>query len=107
MHEAAEGELNEIAQPTLILSCTNELKVMEITNSETDLPENHQDNGATPPVNTQTSLLHTAPEDTSVAYATPPPFPHIEAGNNALKVREGDLPDVRLLGAYYMLYSVY
>ena len=54
---------------------------MEITNSETDLTENHQDNGATPPVNTQTSLSHLALEDTPMDSAVPLLRPHIEAGN--------------------------
>ena len=40
MHEVVEGELDVIAQPTVIFS--------RIEYLETGLPENHQDNGATP-----------------------------------------------------------
>ena len=60
-----------------------------------------------PPVNTQLSLSHSPPEDTSIASAKPPPIPYVEAIDAALQAREGDLPENRLLGADYMLYGVY
>ena len=69
--------------------------------------EKHRDNGATPPVNTQTSPPHSPLEYTLVASAAPPPFSCVEAINSALHAQEGDLPDVRLISAYYMLYAVY
>ena len=37
----------------------------------------------------------------------PPPRPRLKASDTALQVREGDLQDVRILGADYMLYGVY
>ena len=42
-----------------------------------------------------------------MASAAPPPCPRVEAVDAALKSREGDLPDVRLLGANYMIYGDY
>ena len=52
MHEVSEGELNVIAWPMVLFSNTDELKILELTDAETNPPENHQDNGNTPPVNT-------------------------------------------------------
>ena len=58
MHKVAEGELVKIAQPTVILSCIDEIEISELYDAKTDLPENHQDNGATPPVLAQTYLSY-------------------------------------------------
>ena len=58
IHEVAEGEVVKLARPTVIFSCINKLELLDIDNAETDPPENHQDNGAAPPVNTQTSPLY-------------------------------------------------
>ena len=91
----------------MLLSCTNKLEITELANVETDLPENHQDNGSIPLFNTQPSPPHSTPEDTSVASITPPMHPCIEAGDAALQEQEVNLLDVRLLGANYMLYGVY
>ena len=66
VHEVLEGELKAIARPTVLLSHTNELKIPEPAEAETDPPKNHQDNGAMPPVNTHPSPLHSPPKDTSV-----------------------------------------
>ena len=107
IHEVAEGELVELARPTVIFSCIDELEILELDNTETDPPENHQDNVATPPVNTQPSLLHSPLEDASVASYAHPPHPRVEFSNAALQAREGDLSYVRLLGADYMLSGVY
>ena len=106
MHEVAEGKLVELARKTVLLYRIDELKLPEIDDAETNLSENHQENGATPPVNTEPSLPQSPMEDASVASAAPPPRPSVTAGNPALQAQEGDLPDVRLLGAYYMLYGV-
>ena len=107
MHEVTEGEHNAITRPTMLFSHTDKLGIQELVDAETNLLENHQDNGTTPPVNTQPSPPHSSPEDTSVASADPPPRPRVEAGDAALQAREGDLPDIRLHGAVYMLYGVY
>ena len=107
MYQVLEGDLDPISQPTVILSHTNDLKIKELTNTETDPPYNHQDNGSTPPVSTQTSLPQSPPEEILVASAKPLQRPHVEDGDAALQDRNGDLPYVRLLGADYMLYSVY
>ena len=69
MHEVSEGEINEIARPTVLFSHTDELKIPELTDDDTDPLENHQDNGAMPLVNTYTFLVHLPPEDTLVASA--------------------------------------
>ena len=91
----------------MLFSHTDKLKMLELAKDETDPPKIFQDYGATPPVNTHPYLPHSPPEDTSVASSKPPPCPHVEAGDAAFQARAGDLPDVRLLGADYMLYGVY
>ena len=85
MHKVSEGELFKLAQPTVIFSRIDEIEIPEINNAETYPPENHQDTGATPPVNTQTSLPRSHPEETWAASAAPPPHPRVEAGNDALQ----------------------
>ena len=107
IHEVSEGELVEHAQPTVLLSCIDELEISELDNAKTDPPENHQVNRTTPPVNTQPSLPHFPLEDAYVALAPLPPCVLIEAVNATLQAQEVDLPDVCLLGADYMLYGVY
>ena len=87
MYEFLEGELDVIARLTVLFSRTNELKFTELANSETNLPENHQYNGTTPPVRTQHSPMQSHPEDTSVASDAPSLRPHVEAGNAALQAR--------------------
>ena len=64
MHEVVEGELVKLARPTVLFCRINELEITEIEDAETGPSENHQDNGATPPFNNQTSLPHPPPEDT-------------------------------------------
>ena len=91
----------------VLLSRTDELKIPNLANAKTDSPGNYQYNGATLPVNTQPSLPYSPLEDTLVASAVPPPRPRVEADNSDLQARDGDLPDVCLLGADYMLYGVY
>ena len=88
MHEVAEGELDAIAQPKVISSHTNEIEIMELADDETDPPENHQDNGAMLPVNTQPYLPHLPPEDTSVDSAEPLPRPCVESRDAALQAQE-------------------
>ena len=107
MHEVAEGKLVKIAWPTVLFILIDELKIPELDDAETYPPENHQDNGAMPPVNTQPSSPHLPLKDALVDPSAPPPRPHVEARNAALQVQEGYLPDVRLLGADYMIYGVY
>ena len=91
----------------LLFFHTNKLEILEISNGKTDLPENLQDNDATPPVNTKPYPPHLPPEDTLVASDNPLPFPRIEAGDATLQARAGDLPYVRLIGTYYILYGLY
>ena len=61
MHEVSEGNVGAIARPTVLFYHTDELKIPELDDAETNPPENLQDNGATPSVNTQISLLHSLP----------------------------------------------
>ena len=91
----------------MLFSRIDKLKIPELDDTNTDPPENHQDNGSTLPVNTQPSLPHSPLEDASVASAAPPPRQRVEVANAALQAREGDLLDVRLIGTNYMLYGVY
>ena len=90
----------------VILSHTDELEIPELAKAKTDPPENHQENGSMPPFNTHISPPHSPPEDTLVASAAPPPCPHVKAGESALQACKGDLLDIHLLGADYMLYGV-
>ena len=107
IHEVLEGELDAITRPTVLFSHTNELEIPDLADAETDPPKNHQDNSATPPVNTQSSPPHSPPEDTLVSSSDPSPRPHVEAGNSDLQACKGYLPDVRLLGTNYLVYEVY
>ena len=91
----------------MFFSHNDELGITELADTNTNPPENYQDNGAMPPVNTQLSMSHSPPEDTSATSSEPPPRPGVEAGDADLQAQDGDLPDVRLLGANYMLYGVY
>ena len=77
MHEVSEGNLVKLAQPTVLFSYIDKLELPELDNAETNPPENHQDKGSTPLVNTQSSHLHSPPEDTLVASDAPPPRPHV------------------------------
>ena len=91
----------------MILSCIDELKLPELEDAETNLPENHKDNCAMPPVITQLSPPYSPLEDALVASSAPLLHQRVEAGNAALQAREGDLPDNHLLSANYMLYGFY
>ena len=84
MHEVVEVDIVELARPTVLFSRIDDIKIPELNNSKTNLPENYQDNGATPPVNNQPSLPHSPLEDTSVASAAPPPLPRVEDSDAAL-----------------------
>ena len=53
MHELSDGEIYTIVQQTVLFSHTEELKIPELANTETYRPEIIQDNGDSPPVNTQ------------------------------------------------------
>ena len=53
MHEVLEGEINAIIRPTVLFPHTDEFKIPELVDTETNLLENLQDNGAMPPVGTQ------------------------------------------------------
>ena len=86
MHDVSEGELGTIVRPEVLFYHTNELEIPELANAKTDLPENHQDNGATPLVDTQPFLLYSPPQDTLVASAEPPPHPRIKARDAAIQL---------------------
>ena len=60
-----------------------------------------------PPVGPQPYSPHSTLEEKLVALAEPPPYPRVEAKYAALQASVGDIPDVRLLGADNMLFSVY
>ena len=107
MPEVSEGDTSAVVQPTALLSHTDELKIPELADIETDPIENLQDNGATPPVGTQPYLPHSPLEDTSAALAGPPPCPHVEAIDAAHQARTGELPYVHPLGSNNMLFGVY
>ena len=69
MHKVLEGKIDAIFRPTVLFSYTSELEVPELTDDETDLPQNIQNNGTTPPVGTQPSSLQSPLEDTYIALA--------------------------------------
>ena len=52
MHKVSVEEINNIVLPTVLFTYTNKLEIMELTDADTDLTKNHQDNGATPPLGT-------------------------------------------------------
>ena len=52
MNEVAKGNLAAIKQTAVLFFHINELEIIELGNAKTNPPENHQDNGATLPVNT-------------------------------------------------------
>ena len=106
IHKVVEAKLVKLAQPTVFFSRMDGPKIIEFDDADNDLPENHQENGATPPVNTQPYSPQSPQEDTLVASAAPPPYSGVEAGNAALQARWGELLYVHLFGADYMLYGV-
>ena len=65
MYEVLEGELNKIARPTVLFYYTDKIEIMEFADDETDPPEIQQDNGATPPDNTQPYPTKSPPQETS------------------------------------------
>ena len=67
MHEVAEDYLVKLSQPMVLFSRIDDSELSELNNAETDPPENHQDNGATLPVNTHPSPPHSSLEDALVA----------------------------------------
>ena len=91
----------------MLVSHTDKLELPDLDNAETKPLENLQDKGATPLVLTYPYLPYSPLEDALVSPAASPPRPRVEDGNAALQAQYGDLPDVRLLGANYILYGVY
>ena len=87
MHEVAEGELVKLAQPTVLFSRIDELELPKFNDAKTNPPENQQDNGTMPSVNTQPYPPHSPLEDASVASVALPPRPRVEAGNAALQAQ--------------------
>ena len=81
MHNVAERDIDAITRPTVFLSYTAELKIMELANSKIDSPENHQYNGTTLMVNTHPYPPHSPPEDTLLASAAPLHHPRVEDGD--------------------------
>ena len=85
---------------------TKNIKILDLATTKTDPTKNHRDIGATLFLLTQPYFLHSPLEDTSVTLANPPPHPSVEVVDAVFRVRVGDFPDVRLLGADYMLFGV-
>ena len=56
MHEVAEDNIDDIAQPTYLFTQPDELDPKELANDGTTMDENHQYNGASPRNVTQPSL---------------------------------------------------
>ena len=94
-------------QPTVLFAYSNELEIPVLADSETDPTKNHQDNDTTPPLGTKSSSSHSPLEDILVAPEKPHICTHVKVRDAALQVRLGDLPDMCLLGSYYMLFGVY
>ena len=86
---------------------TNVIRIPEISNDKTDPTKNLHNNGAMPPLGTHPSSPHSHIEDAWVALSKTPPRTGIKAGDAVLQACVGDLPDVHLLGAEYMLFEVY
>ena len=67
MHEVSEEDIGGITQPMDLFTQLDKLNNKLITNDRTIPAENHQDNGASSPHDTQPSLLNSPLTDTSVA----------------------------------------
>ena len=63
MHEVAEVDLVKIARSTVMFSRIDEIEIPDLADAKTDLLENHQDNGATPPFNTHPYPPHSPLEE--------------------------------------------
>ena len=107
MNEVSVREISDISRLTALFYNTNKIKMTELADAETNPTGNLQDNGATPPVTTQTSSTHSPLEDTFVAPAKPPSHPHVEYGDADLQGCAGDLPDVHILGYENILFGIY
>ena len=83
-----EVDLNETTQQMVLFYHTDKLNILELANSETNPPENNQYNDTTLPVNTQPSLSHSPPGDTSFASVELSPCQRVEAGDAALQAQE-------------------
>ena len=71
------------------------------------MKETPRDNGATSPLSTQPSSMHSTKIDTPEAPNTDLPRLHVDASSTARLVSEGDLPGVRLTTADDALFGVY
>ena len=91
----------------MLFNHTNDLEIPELANTDTEMTKNHQYNGDTPPLVTQTYLPQSPPTETSVILDEPLPHPRIEATCAAFIDRAGELPDVCLLGYNNILFGVY
>ena len=57
MYEVSEGDIDDIVQPRVHLTHTNELKTTNLTNPKTNPTKKHQENDATLPLVTHKSSL--------------------------------------------------
>ena len=73
----------------------DEIDTMDLDDAETTPDENHQDNGASPPLNTQPSSLQTPLTDALVDLYEPPTCSHIDARDAAHLARAEDLGSQR------------
>ena len=107
MQEVAEDNIDDITQPTDLFTHPDELDPTELAEDGTNLDENHQNNGASPPYVIQPSLPNSPLKGASVAKYEPPPRPCVEDRYaTCLSIME-DLSKVLFKGAYDDLYGVY
>ena len=107
MHEVAEDNIDDIAQPTYLFTQPDELDPKELANDGTTMDENHQYNGASPRNVTQPSLSKSPLTYTLVATDEPLPHPCVEDSDATRLSRMEDLPEVLLKVADDELYRVY
>ena len=89
MYEVLVDKINAIFRPMVIFTHTNKLKITELVNANTKPIKKNQDNGATPPLVTYPSSLHSPLTDASVSLAKPLPHPHVESGDAYILTRAG------------------
>ena len=107
MNEVAEDNLDEITQPTELLTHPDEINPTELTDDDTTPDENDQYNGSLTPHVTQPSLPNSPLTDSSVAKDNPMPLPCVEVSDATHIVITENTPKVRLKRSDDELYGVY
>ena len=96
MHEVSEEDTNAIVRPMALFTQPDKIESTELADADATPPQNYQDNGAFPPIDTQSSLLHSPLTDTLINLEKNPPHPHVGTRAAAVLASTVDLPEIRL-----------